>query len=239
MAFFILLTFALLLLSNNLSKVIISLTNVILILTPLIGILFGSMYYYNYREYIELLLAQPLSRKSIFSGIYLGLAVSLSLSLVVGIFVPMTFFGIFGSVELSSLAVLLVMAIVLSIVFSLIAFVIALKNDNRIKGFGIAIFIWLFFALIYDGIFLLMLLIFKEYPLENLTLGMTIFNPIDLARILILFKLDFSAMMGYTGAVLEKFLGSWWGSVFILISLTLWMVIPYGLMLKLANKKDF
>lgn len=239
MAFFILLTLALLLLSNNLSTVIISLTNVILILTPLIGILFGSMYYYNYKEFIELLLAQPISRKAIFSGIYFGLAASLSVSLVLGIFIPMLFFGILTSVELTTLLILLMMAIVLSIIFSLLSFVIALKFDNKIRGFGIAIFIWLFFAIIYDGIFLLLLLIFKEYPLENLTIGLTILNPIDLARILILFKLDYSAIMGYTGAVLEKFLGSVWGSVFILTTLSLWIIIPFRTMLRMADKKDF
>ena len=239
MGFFLVLTFALFLLSNDLTKVIVSLNNVILYLTPLVGILFGSMYYYNSEEYLELLLAQPLSRTAIFSGLYLGMATSLSLSLVFGVGIPMLVFGAFSAPELPTLLILFGMSIVLSLIFSLLAFIIALKFKNRIKGFGISIFTWLFFAIIYDGLFLLILLLFKEYPLEKATLAMTIFNPIDLARILILMNLDVSAMMGYTGAVLQKFLGSSMGTLLIITVLFLWIAIPYFWMLRKARGKDF
>jgi Cu-processing system permease protein len=237
--FFLLLTFALLVLSGDLTKVIVSLTNIILVLTPLIGMLFGIMYYYSSREFVELLLAQPLSRKSVFSGIYLGLGVSLSLSLLIGVSLPMLIFGILTSPALPTFMVLLGMAMVLSVIFSILAFLIAIRHDDKIKGFGVAIFTWLFFAIIYDGIFLLLLMLFKEYPLEKLTIGLTLFNPIDLARILIILKLDISAMMGYTGAVLQKFFGSGLGAIMILMVLALWIILPFWAMLKLASKKNF
>ncbi len=239
MAFFLLLTLALLFLSNDFTKVIISLTNIILVLTPLIGILFGTMYFYSSKEFIELLMAQPLSRKSIFTGMYLGLASSFSLSLILGISIPLLFYGLFNAANFSVYLVLCSMSVVLSVVFSLIAFIIALRFENKIKGFGVAIFTWLFFAIIYDGIFLLLLLLFKDYPLENLSIGLTVFNPIDLARILILLKLDISTMMGYTGAVLQKFLGSGMGSIFIITILTFWIILPFMRMLHLAKNKDF
>ena len=54
-SFFLILTLALLLLSSDIPKLIITLTNVILALTPLIGILFGAMYYYNSVDFIKLL----------------------------------------------------------------------------------------------------------------------------------------------------------------------------------------
>ena len=238
-SFFLLLTISLLLLSSNIPKLIITLTNVILALTPLIGILFGAMYYYNSIEFIKLLLAQPLSRQSIFIGIFAGVSVSLCLSLVAGVTIPLIFYGLFSSGEFVTFLVLLSMACVLTIIFSLIAFILAMRNENRIKGIGKAIFIWLFFAIIYDGIFLLLLSIFKDYPLENLTLALTSLNPVDLARILILLKLDISAMMGYTGAVLQKFLGSSLGYVFIISILAMWIFIPYNYMLRLSRIKDF
>jgi Cu-processing system permease protein len=84
-----------------------------------------------------------------------------------------------------------------------------------------------------------MLSIFNDYPLEKLTLGLTSFNPIDLARILILLKLDISAMMGYTGAVLQKFLGSNMGFIFILTVLAVWILVPFFYLLRLAKRKDF
>ncbi|NND06864.1 MAG: ABC transporter permease [Saprospiraceae bacterium] len=238
-SFFLMLTSALLLISPDLAKVAISLSNITVILTPLVGILFGVMYYYGSTDYIQFLLAQPISRRSIFAGMYTGMAASLSGSLILGIGLPMIPYGILTSPALGTLLIVLFMAVTLSIIFSLLAFLIAMRAKNKIRGFGIAIFSWLFFALIYDGIFLLLLLLFKDYPIENLTLGLISFNPIDLARILTLLKLDMSAMMGYTGAVLQKFFGTSQGSIIIVSILFLWVLVPYLLIMRMAHKKDF
>ena len=104
--FFAVTTLALLILSADLIKVIISMSNIILILTPLVGILFGTMYSYDSREFIDLLLAQPLSRRSVFTGVYLGLAASLSLSVLLGVGLPLIFYGILASPALSSFLIL-------------------------------------------------------------------------------------------------------------------------------------
>ena len=87
-AFYLLLGFVMLFLNNNVSKAVITLMNVIVVLTPLIGTIFGVMFYYNSKEFTELLLAQPLKRTTIFIGQYIGLATSLSLSLVLGLGIP-------------------------------------------------------------------------------------------------------------------------------------------------------
>ncbi|MDG2450308.1 MAG: ABC transporter permease [Saprospiraceae bacterium] len=237
--FYLLATMALLLLSNDLSKVLISLTNIIIVLTPLIGILFGTIYYYNSKEFIQLLMAQALSRWSIFIGMYMRMALALCISIVVGVGFPLLIYGVLGSPELSIFLLLITMACSLSIIFSLIAFLIAMKYDEKVKGLSISIFIWLFFAIIYDGVFLLLLLSLKDYPLDKLTISLITLNPIDLARILILMKLDMSAMMGYTGAVLSKFLGRNLGIIFVSVSLLLWTLIPLWRMHKIGMKKDY
>ena len=238
-AFYMLFTVSLLWLSTDLSKVIISLMNVILILVPLIATMFSVMYYYNSREFVELLLAQPIKRSNIFLGQYFGIASSLSLSLLIGVGIPFLFYGIFQSAEIFNFFTLLVVGVFLSFIFSAIAFYIALKNENRIKGFGLAILVWLFFAIIYDGIFLLLLVYFNDYPLENFAIGTSMFNPIDLSRILILLKLDISALMGYTGAVFQKFLGSGSGIIVSVGVLLLWVGVPTFWIKRTAGKKDF
>ena len=237
--FYLLATIALLLLSNDLSKVLISMTNITLILTPLIGILFGTIYYYNSKEFIQLLMAQALSRWSIFSGMYAGMVIALCISILLGIGLPFVFYGILLSPDLPIFLLLIAMGCVLSIIFSLIAFLIAMKFDDKVKGLSISIFVWLFFAIVYDGIFLLLLLSFKDYPLDKLTISMLVFNPIDLGRILILMKLDMSAMMGYTGAVLSKFLGRGTGMFVISVSLLMWILLPLWRLFKVGQKKDF
>jgi Cu-processing system permease protein len=238
-AFYLLFTLTLLWLSNDLSKVVISLMNVVLLLCPLIATMFGVMYYYNSREFTELLLAQPVKRTSIFWGQYLGVAGSLSVSWLIGTGVPFILYGVFGSAQAGNFFTLMLVGVALSFIFSAMAFLIALQNENRIKGFGLAILVWLFFAVIYDGLLLLALSYFSDYPLEKFSLAASMFNPIDLSRILILLKLDVSALMGFTGAVFRKFLGTGTGMAISLVVLALWILLPTLGIGRVAGKKDF
>ena len=225
--------------STDISKAIISLMNIVLILIPLISIIFGIMYYFNSREFVELLLAQPIKRSSIFIGQYLGLASSLSLSFGLGLSLPFIFYGLLASPEAVNFLILLSTGIFLTFIFTAIAFLIALKNENKIKGFSLAIFIWLFLAVLYDGFFLLTLLYFEEFPVEKFALGATIFNPIDLSRILIMLKLDISALMGYTGALFNKFFGTSFGLIISVTALLMWIIIPVFSFLRISRSKDF
>ncbi|MBE9490397.1 MAG: ABC transporter permease [Bacteroidetes bacterium] len=237
--FYLLLGVVLLFLNNNLSKAVITLMNVIITLVPLIGTIFGVMYYYNNKEFTELLLAQPIKRTSIFIGQYLGVALSLSMSLILGLGLPFVFYGIFKSNAIWDFTLLLITGTFLTLIFTALAFNIALSNENKIKGFGYAILLWLFLAVIYDGIFLLSLVFFEDYPLDKLSLIGSMLNPIDLSRILILLKLDISALLGYTGAVFKKFFGTNLGLIISISVLTLWVIIPtYFIKLK-ASRKDF
>lgn len=238
-AFYLLLGVVLLFLNNNLSKAVITLMNVIIVLVPLIGTIFGVMYYYNSKEFTELLLAQPLKRSSIFLGQYLGVALSLSMSLVLGLGIPFVFYGLFKSNAIWDFSLLLVTGTFLTFIFTALAFNIALSNENKIKGFGYAILLWLFLAIIYDGIFLMSLVLFEDYPLDKLSLIGTMLNPIDLSRTLILLKLDISALLGYTGAVFKQFFGTNFGLIVSLIMLSLWVVFPVLRIVYKSKKKDF
>jgi len=237
--FYLLLGVVLLFLNNNLSKAVITLMNVIIILVPLIGTIFGVMYYYNSKEFTELLLAQPIKRSSIFLGQYLGVALSLSMSLIIGLGLPFLFYGIFRSDAIWDFSLLLVTGTFLTLIFTALSFNIALRNENKIKGFGYAILLWLFMAVIYDGIFLLSLIVFEEYSLDSFSLGAIMLNPIDLSRVLILLKLDISALLGYTGALFQKFFGTNSGITLSMGMLILWVVIPIWFIVRKSNRKDF
>lgn len=238
-AFYLLLGIVLLFLNNDLSKAVITLMNVIIVLVPLIGTIFGVMYYYNSKEFTELLLAQPLKRSSIFIGQYLGVALSLSMSLILGLGIPFIFYGLFKSNAIWDFSLLLITGTFLTLIFTALAFNIALSNTNKIKGFGYAILLWLFLAIIYDGIFLLSLVLFEDYPLDKLSLLGTMLNPIDLSRTLILLKLDISALLGYTGAIFKKFFGTNWGLILSFVMLTIWVILPILRIVFKARKKDF
>lgn len=238
-AFYLLLGLVLLFLNHDLSKAVITLMNVIIILVPLIGTVFGVMYYYNSKEFTELLLAQPLKRSSIFLGQYLGVALSLSMSLILGLGLPFVFYGLFKSNAIWDFSLLLTTGVFLTLIFTALAFNIALSNENKIKGFGFAILLWLFLAIIYDGLFLMSLIVFENYPLDKLSLAGTMLNPIDLSRTLLLLKLDISALLGYTGAVFKQFFGTQLGLIASFFMLSLWVVFPVSRIIFKSNKKDF
>lgn len=238
-AFYLLLGIVLLFLNNDLSKAVITLMNVIIVLVPLIGTIFGVMYYYNSKEFTELLLAQPLKRSAIFLGQYLGIALSLSMSLILGLGLPFVFYGLFKSTAIWDFSLLLVTGVFLTLIFTALAFNIALLNENKIKGFGYAVLMWLFLGIIYDGIFLMTLILYEEYPLDNASLIGTMLNPIDLSRTLILLKLDISALLGYTGAVFKRFFGTDFGLVVSFVALSLWVILPVLRILSISKKKDF
>ena len=237
--FYLSLGFILLFLNQDVSKAVITLLNIILVLTPLIGTLFGVMYYYNSREFTELLLAQPIKRRNIFLGQYLGIAISLSLSLVLGLGIPFLAYGIFQSAEIFNFFTLILIGAMLTFIFVALAFGLALIFEDKIKGFGLAILTWLLFAVIYDGLFLILLLVFDDYPLDKFALFATVFNPIDLSRILILLKLDISALLGYTGAVFQNFFGTSLGMFFSITLLSLWIVFPVLFIIYKSKRKDF
>jgi len=238
-AFYLLLGFVLLFLNNDVPKAVITLMNIIIVLVPLIGTIFGVMYYYSSKEFTELLLAQPIKRSTIFMGQYLGVGLSLALSLVLGLGIPFVLYGLFKSSAIWDFSLLLVTGSFLTLIFVALAFNIAAANENKIKGFGYAVLMWLFLAVIYDGLFLMSLIIFESYPLDTFALIGSMLNPIDLSRTLILLKLDISALLGYTGAVFKQFFGTGLGLIVSLGILLAWTVIPVILLQYRTQRKDF
>lgn len=239
LGFYLLLALGLLWLSGDHGKVIISLMNIELLLVPLIATMFSVIYFYNSREFVELLLAQPIPRINIFLGQYLGVSFSLALSYLLGLGLPFLLFGIVGSPQAGNFAIVLITGVALTFVFSALAFWIALKQENRLRGFGLALLVWLFFAVIYDGLLLMLLTAFRDYPLDNLALGAAFLNPIDLSRIMILLKLDISALMGYTGALFQQFMGAGPGLLLALLSLLVWIGLPTTAIAWVAKHRDF
>jgi len=237
--FYLALGFVLLFLNSDMNKAVITLMNIIIVLTPLIGTIFGVMYYYNSKEFTELLLAQPIKRSKIFMGQYLGISLSLTLSLVLGLGIPFLLYGIFRSAAIFNFSLLILVGSFLNFIFVALAYNIALSTENKIKGFGYAILMWLFLAVIYDGLFMISLITFNEYPLEKFSLAATMLNPIDLSRILILLKLDISALLGYTGAVFKDFFGTTKGAFLSFSVLCLWVVLPLLRIKMKLRKKDF
>src|SRR4051812_42506296 len=79
-------------LEDNNSKGLLSLLNIILIIVPLVCIIFSTIYIYNSAEFIELLVSQPLKRRTIWLSLFIGLSVSLSIAFFIGVGVTVLIF---------------------------------------------------------------------------------------------------------------------------------------------------
>jgi len=220
-------------LEDNSSKGLLSLLNIILIIVPLVSILFSAIYIYNSAEFLELLVSQPLKRKTIWLSIFTGLAFSLAFSFFIGVGIPVMLYE-FTATGL----IMLLVGLLLSVIFVAIAMLATVKTRDKAKGIGIAILLWLYFSLLFDGMVLFILFQFADYPLEKAMIGISAFNPIDLSRILVLLKMDVSALMGYTGAVFKDFFGTVTGFSIALGVLLLWMILPAWISLRKFNRKD-
>lgn len=237
--FYLLISFTLFFLNADISKSIITLMNIVIVITPLIACVFGIVYYYNSEEFIVLLLAQPMPRYHIFLGQYIGVALSLTLSLIIGLGIPFTVYGILFSSSIWNFATLIIISIFLNFIFVGISYNIAIRTSNKVKGFAFSILVWLLLTVIYDGALLIALLMFKDYPLENFALCSVFLNPIDLSRILILLKLDISALMGYTGSIFKKVFNTNFGMFISTMSMLFWISLSAFGILRSSQKKDF
>jgi Cu-processing system permease protein len=121
---------------------------------------------------------------------------------------------------------------------ALFAFLASVRSRDKARGIGFALLLWFYFALIYDGLVLLTLFAFSDYPMEKFTLLLSALNPIDLGRIYIMLKMDISALMGYTGALYKDFFGSGSGVLFTAGIMAIWAVVPLWLALRSFKRKD-
>ena len=218
---------------ENSSKAMLSLLNIVLIVLPLVSLIFTTIHYYNSYEFIELMSSQPMSRTRIILSEYAGVSISLLSAFIIGVGLPVLFF----SADETGFA-LLFTGTSLTLVFTSIAFFASVMARDKARGIGLCLLLWFYFALIYDGIVLLILFTFSDYPLEKLTLLLTALNPIDLGRIFIMLKMDISALMGYTGALYKDFFGSSTGVLFTTGIMLLWIFLPLWLAVRRFKKKD-
>jgi Cu-processing system permease protein len=220
-------------LEDNHAKALLSLLNIVLIVLPLVSIIFSTIYFYNSAEFIELLVCQPLRRIRILTGLYSGLALSLLIAFLTGVGLPLLLYDLNGTSLL-----LVAVGSALTLIFTALAVLGSVLTRDKARGIGIAVLLWFYFSVLYDGIVLFLLFQFSDYPLEKPSIVLGSLNPVDLGRILLLLRMDNSAMMGYSGAVFQSFFGSGGGSLLAIFVLLLWIILPIWAAVRRFNHKD-
>ena len=184
-------------------KVVLSLINVMLFVAPLMTVVLGTVYTYDARRFVELLLSQPVRRSHLYLGLYAGLTVPLAGVLILALGIPLLSQPAIREAFAGNVATLLAGGVALTIVFAALAFLIGTLVRDRMRGLAAAVALWLILAVVYDGAVLLAVAMLGDHAIEKPLLALMVANPVDLVRVAMLLRFDIAALMGYTGTVLQ------------------------------------
>lgn len=215
------------------AKALISLVQVVLTLVPLITLVFTVVYLYDSLEFTQLLAVQPIGRRSILAGQLLALSSALLVAQAFGLGLPL----LVHTPDLPAL-ILSLSGSGLVLVFAALGALIALKQREKARGVGVALFIWFLFVLVYDAVLMWLMFAFSDHPIEPLVVPLAGINPVDLARIMVMLQIDLAAMMGYSGAVYKNFFGSTIGMGVAGTILLIWILIPTMIAFRVFQRKD-
>lgn len=211
-----------------------SLTNLCLMLAPLVALMLGAAAIAGERDRgtLERLLAQPLERRELLLGKYLGLLVSLLLATLVG-FMPAAMviatrtgiaglltYGLFPALSMLVITALLGVGMLVSV-----------RAGSGGQAQARAVFLWFVFVLLYD---LLLVGTLMTASLQAWALGvLLLLNPVSAGRVLVVLALEADLyLLGPAGAWLVEALGTGGAAGALIGSLLAWSAISLALALR-------
>lgn len=220
-------------LEGNATKGVLSLMNIVLVMVPLFSIIFSTIYLYNAAEFIELMASQPLRRINLWMSVFSGLSIAMSTAFLLACGLPILLYG--GG---KSGAIVLAIGMCITVVFVALAMLASVTTRDKARGIGLSIMGWFYFTVIFDALLLFVLFQFMDYPMETALLVLSMLNPLDLGRVIILLQFDQSVLMGATSTLFRDFFEMGWGSFIAGFVLLLWLIVPFWISLKKFVTRD-
>ena len=112
-------------------RVVLSLINVVLLLVPLVGAVFGTMYFHQARGFALFLLAQPVGRRPLLAALYLGLAIPLTMALLLGLGLPFLWHATPDAALWRPLIALFAVGVLLTLSATALALLISVRIQDR------------------------------------------------------------------------------------------------------------
>lgn len=195
---------------------------------PLVALILGVFSFLSHREYLDLLVAQPVSRSQVLMGKYVGLLLTVTGASLLGLGLPgIPISLVVGTGGALQYGIVVLQAAALGAVFSGLALVAVLVTRRRQVALGIAIAVWLFFELIYGMLMLGSTLYFTPAFLKTFLIVGLLGNPIDLMRVASLLVVGGPHLFGPGGATLIKLVGSTPAAIGVAwAGLLTWTVVP-------------
>jgi len=217
-----------------------SLINLSGFLIPLFSLLLGVFSFISNKEYLELMVAQPISRHQVIIGKYLGLLLTLLGATIIGFTIPGILVSLSVGVEGAlNYALVILFSSFLGVVFVGCSILISQISNRQQIALGIAIGVWIFFEVVYGLIILGSTLYLTPSILKTTLIFGLIGNPIDIFRVLSLLVVGGAEFFGPAGATLLKLSGSELIATLAgMVGLLLWMIIPLVISLKIFSRQN-
>jgi len=226
-------------LTGSAERALVSLLNLVLLIVPLVSMMLGIISWHGAREFTELLLTQPVRRSRLFLALYLAQVLPLAGGFALAICAPLLWHGVPERTVWPLAISMICSGVALTFVFGGLALLIGIRVDDRLRSVVTGLMAWLLLSVGYDALVLLVSTTFADYALERPMMALMLGNPVDLARTLIVMHSDTAALMGYTGAVLHRFLGTTLGIAASTAGLLLWMIGPVWFARRCFERRDF
>jgi len=209
-------------------------------LIPLFALLLGVFSFLTDREYLEIMVTQPISRSRVLFGKYLGLVVTVVGASALGFGLPGVIVALtIGAEGAGRYLAVVIYCCLLAVVFTGISVLISLLARRRQVALGIAFGVWIFFELLYGLLMLSTTLYLSPGVLKPTLLFGLLGNPIDIARVLSLLQVGGPHLFGPAGATLIKLAGSTGlATLFGVAGLLLWIVVPLLVSLRIFKKQN-
>ena len=209
-------------------------------LIPLFALLLGVFSFLAHREYLELMVTQPVSRTRVLLGKYLGLLLTVVGASALGFGLPGVIIAVtIGTEGVFGYLAVMLYSCLLAVVFTGISVLISLLARRRQIALGIALGVWVFFELLYGVLMLATTLYLSPNILKTTLLVGLLGNPIDISRVLSLLQVGGPHLFGPAGATLMKLTGSTvLASLYGLAGLVVWIVVPLAAAIVVFRRQD-
>jgi len=219
-----------------------SLMQLVLLIIPLASLVMGILAMTPERGGAELLYAQPIARRSVLMGTWLGLFEALVAAQMVGFGAAgLVIFWQTGDEGLTGYALVVLASAVLTAVFLSLATLVSVGQigRRRVRALAAGLMLWFALALVFDLVALGAASLLRSGHASRLLILSVLINPIDAVRTGALLGIEGTAAFGPASLALLRFTrGPVGAGAIILLALTAWVVTPALLAMRRLSRID-
>ena len=227
---------------QDFSRTAVSLVELTMLLVPLTSLVIGVMSLASDQGTVELLLSQPVPRRTILLGRMLGLFEALAAAQAIGFGAAgLVIFLRAGEEGLSGFLLLMAGSLMMTAVFLGIAALLAVGGFGRRRShaLALALVVWFGSVVLFDVAALGAASLLPSGPASRLLIVSVLLNPVDAMRTGTLLGIEGTGAFGPASLAFLRFTGGPLGAALMIgASLVCWIVIPPALAVRRLSRAD-